>query len=600
MRQASKNGNGSKRQVRIKEFPAHMGEASNHSANHNDTTDAEACGLPDRATGRLCCAEWLSGFSSPETHSLPPAAAKTSRPHIVFILVDDLGWADTSLHGSTQIPTPNLDSLASTGVLLNNYYPQLLCTPSRPTLMAGLYPIHHGLHDALVGAPEGGLALDFKIMPQHFKNLGYETHLVGKWHLGYKSISYTPTRRGFDSFFGYHNGFNDYYDHILESKGHRGLDFWYNTQPLGMEDGNYTTTRLTEQAVSVIKGRNTSKPLFLLMAHQATHSACEPHVLQAPEENVAKFSYKGDPKRTIYAGMVDALDQSVGALFEALHETGMLEDTVLVFSSDNGGHPYGSGEPRPNSGFNWPLRGSKLTLWEGGIRCAAFVWSPLLKNSPRVSSQLMHISDWLPTLFSVAGGDVQALGPLDGVDMWHALSEGVASSRKELLHDIDREKRYAALRHGDYKLVIGSYGDPWDNRSQVVGRNRPRDDLDELQSRSRTAAVLRRFYGDQRLFEQGGEENWRRIATVNCGSSGGATATSNFAAGQPYYLFNLAEDPCELHNLANESFSVLSSMLKKLSLYNETTVPAVSNDPDPRGFPENNNNIWMPWVSEEA
>ncbi|XP_077512968.1 arylsulfatase B-like [Amblyomma americanum] len=292
--------------------------------------------------------------------------------------------------------------------------------------------------------------------------------------------------------------------------------------------------------------------------------------------------------------MVDALDQSIGALFEALYDAGMLEETLLVFSSDNGGHPYGSG--RPNFGFNWPLRGSKATLWEGGIRCAALVWSPLLKNSPRVSSQLMHISDWLPTLYSVAGGDVHGLGPLDGVDQWHALSKGGQPPRKELLHDIHRDAGHASLRHGDYKLVIGSYGNPWDNRSQVVGRSRPCDDLDELQSRSRTAAVLRRFYGAGHIFEHGSGNNWRRKATVDCWRGGGTTDTTNFHAGQPYYLFNLAKDPCELHNLANKSSSVLSSMLKKLSVYNETTVPAISSSADPRGFPESNNGIWAPWM----
>nr|XP_054923215.1 arylsulfatase B-like [Dermacentor andersoni] len=311
-----------------------------------------------------------------------------SPPHVVFILADDLGWGDVSFHGSPQIPTPNIDALASTGVVLNNYYVQPTCSPSRGALLSGRYCIHiaqvpttggvpgpeptpefaggarssfrvSGFQDSpLLPRQLGGLPLDIKIMPEYFKELGYEPHIVGKWHLGYYSFNYTPTYRGFDSFLGMHVGPTDYYTHVLK---------W---------------------------------PLFLYLAHQATHGGVGPEPIEAPRENVAKFPYIDEDDRKVYAGMTDALDQSVGIILEALEEASMLRDTIIVFSSDNGGAPTG---PISNRGMNWPLRGAKGTLWEGGIRAAAFLWTAELLQRRRVSHQLMHVTDWLPTLYSAAG-----------------------------------------------------------------------------------------------------------------------------------------------------------------------------------------------------
>ncbi|KAL1421913.1 hypothetical protein MTO96_022622 [Rhipicephalus appendiculatus] len=152
------------------------------------------------------------------------AVSKKALPHIIFVLVDDLGWDDVSFHGSSQIPTPNIDTLAADGIILNNYYVQPMCTPSRSALMTGMYPIHTGMQHWVIRSPEPwGLPLELKIMPQYLKELGYATHLVGKWHLGYFEKEYTPTYRGFDSFFGYYNGFIDYYQHRNQYKRHVGL-----------------------------------------------------------------------------------------------------------------------------------------------------------------------------------------------------------------------------------------------------------------------------------------------------------------------------------------------------------------------------------------
>ncbi|XP_077484661.1 arylsulfatase B-like isoform X1 [Amblyomma americanum] len=523
-------------------------------------------------------------------HSVTSAAAYDIPPHIVFILADDLGWADTSLHGFSQIPTPNLDALASMGVLLNNYYVQPLCSPSRATIMTGLYTTHNTMYIPMLPAQPGGLPLNLKILPEFLKDLGYETHMVGKWHLGYSSYNYTPTYRGFDSFFGFHTGPVDYYDEILELDGHSGLDFFNNTEPYFPEKGFYATTAFTEEAKSIIAKRDTSKPLFLYLAHQSAHSVYQPTLLEAPEENVAKFSYISNRNRSIYAGMVDAMDKSVGEVLEALEEAGILENTLIVFSSDNGGDTCCT--DIQNYGFNTPLRGTKGTLWEGGIRAAGFVWSPLLDASPRVSEQLMHAIDWLPTLYSAAGGYVEDLGPLDGMDMWEALSTGVSVARPELLLDLDTVNAQAALRYEQFKLVMASYEDFHNRRYQLFEGSLPQEELDQLVRESKAAAVLTRVYGDPQLFEETNGSDWRRNSTVLCGYQN----DTGFVSGDTHYLFDIHDDPCEQRNLAGDMPSLVDYMINRLKAHNQTALPHPASFQDPRGYPEYHNGVWMTWI----
>ncbi|XP_049520772.1 arylsulfatase B-like [Dermacentor silvarum] len=464
------------------------------------------------------------------------------------------GWADVSFHGSPQIPTPNLDALASTGVVLNNYYVMPLCSPSRGALMSGRYCIHIGFqHCVLLPAQPGGLPLELTIMPQHFRDLGYETHMIGKWHLGYSTEQYMPTNRGFNSFLGLHTGPEDYYSHILRWGDNEGLDFWSGTEPLTTKNGTYSTTLFTDRAKSIIRNRDNSKPLFLYLAHQATHAGIEPYLLEAPTENVAKFPYINDMERTHYAGALDAVDQSVAEVLQELEAASMLENTVIVFSSDNGGAPQNNS--LSNCANNSPLRGSKGSLWEGGVRVAAFLWSADLLPHRRVSHQLMHITDWLPTLYSAAGGDVTSLGELDGFDMWSALNVGKPSPRTEILLNIDQQ---GGRLHCAPKIS--------------------------------TAAVLTRLYEQEDVFKNVGR--WREEATLTCDDD----VNKNFESGETYYLFDVARDPCEQRNLAKDQPELLFALLDKLSVYNKTVVPPVNDTIDPRGYPQYNDGIWKPWL----
>ncbi|KAM7299826.1 arylsulfatase B [Ixodes scapularis] len=341
-------------------------------------------------------------------------------------------------------------------------------------------------HGVLLAAEPNGLPLEFKIMPEYFKDLGYETHLIGKWNLGYYMKEYTPTYRGFDSFYGFYNYEEDYFTHNLEFEGHIGLDFWLNTEPVLGENGNYSTHLYTERAKFLIANRDVSKPFFLYLSHQSVHGASGNDPLQAPEENIAKFPYIGDERRTKYAGMVDALDESAGDVLEALYEAGMLANTIIVMSSANGGLSSGV---ESNGGSNFPLRGGKGALWEGGTRASAFIWTPLLYQKNRVSDQMMHITDWLPTL-------------------------------------------YAAARSEEN-----------DQRLETPGNSRPYRDLDIAMALSKAARVLRNFHNRGILFM---DSNWRQKAALNCGDD----ERKNFVPGAPPYLFDLAKDPCEMSNIA--------------------------------------------------
>ncbi|KAH9370089.1 hypothetical protein HPB48_001966 [Haemaphysalis longicornis] len=241
-------------------------------------------------------------------------------------------------------------------------------------------------------------------------------------------------------------------------------------------------------------------------------------------------------------GMVDAMDQSVGDIGRRSKRRPCSRTPSLCSVATTA---LFRRAPASNHGYNWPFRGGKETLWEGGVRVAAFLWGPRLLPRRRVSQQLMHVTDWLPTLYSAAGGDTKQLGPLDGFDMWQALTVGKPSPRTEILHNIDNQAGVAALRHGQYKLLIGSYG-TLDARFEIPGASLPYGDLDPLMRQSRTAAVLKRLYGKKQVFNNAAD--WRRQATVACRD----VVNANFASGSSYYLFNVAHDPCEQINLADE------------------------------------------------
>ncbi|XP_057307731.1 arylsulfatase B-like isoform X1 [Hydractinia symbiolongicarpus] len=496
-------------------------------------------------------------------------ASKQKKPHIIMIVADDLGWNDVSFHGSQQIPTPNIDKLAQSGIILNNYYVLPICTPTRSAIMTGRYPIHTGMHGRTVQSPQPwGVGLKEKFLPQYLKKLGYSTHAVGKWHLGFFAKEYTPTYRGFDSFYGFYSGKADYWYHAVNLT-YCGLDLHHNLEPVYTQWGNYSTEIFTAEAEDRIRNHNISEPMFLYLAYQAVHSANRPEdPLQAPQEWIDKFKHIKHRKRRKYAAMVAYMDYGIGRIYNALKAKEILEDLVIVFTSDNGAAVNGFNW---NYGNNFPLRGAKSTLWEGGVRAAGFIHSKLLKNPGRVSMDLMHVTDWLPTFVNLAGGSVKPNNPLDGVDQWETLQNMTPSPRKEILLNIDNSTwKNAALRVGDYKLIQqgkirGNYWDGW---------------YPPPQSHRKTKTV-----------------NYKPLAaSVQCGKA--PVNVTHCTRKHGYCLFNIKEDPCEYHDLSKEYPDIFKQMLARLDEYRMTMVPPRNNKTvDPLSNPKLHNGVWKPWVT---
>ncbi|KAK8402796.1 hypothetical protein O3P69_000844 [Scylla paramamosain] len=523
--------------------------------------------------------------------------AHNQQPNIIIILADDLGFNDVGYHGSTQIPSPNIDALAYSGVILKNYYVQPICTPSRSALLTGKHPIHTGLsHDVIYGPQPYGIPLGVQLLPQYLQKLGFATHMVGKWHLGMAIKELTPTHRGFTSHFGYWTGHEDYYDHMSqEGPGFWGYDMRRNMDVASDVYGKYATDLFTEEAVNVIKQHNKSQPLFLYLAHLAVHSGNPYAPLQAPADVVANFTYIKDENRRKFAGMIWKLDESVGQVVEALRANQMLHNSVILFSTDNGGPAAGFNQ---NAASNWPLRGVKASVWEGGVRGAGLLWSPHIVNPGRVSHQMIHITDWLPTLISAAGGDPSSLESIDGLDLWETLTQDHPSPRTEFLVNIDPKLNSAAIRIGDWKLLYNpqAFGHHWDFWFGPSGRNEtaPETQLDvilEQVENSLAAKAIKTIYPEAftdmkslRLQSEVHCEPVPKNATLSCNSQ------------EHPCLFHIPSDPCEYHNLATAYPLHVNVLRAKLKLYNATVVPPRNKPWDPKANPKYWGYSWTNWL----
>jgi arylsulfatase I/J len=366
------------------------------------------------------------------------------RPNIVYIVADDLGFADVGFRGS-DILTPNIDRLAAEGAILQNFYTQPLCTPTRAALMTGRYPLRYGLQVGVI--PSGGsygLAPDEFLLPQALKEAGYATHMVGKWHLGHADRAYWPRQRGFDSFYGALVGEIDHFKHEAH-----GVTDWYRDNELVVEPG-YDTELFGAEAVRLIEGHDTASPLFLYLAFTAPHTP-----YQAPQEYLDRFPDIADENRRAYAGMVAAMDDQIGNVIAALEAAGMREDTLILFHSDNGGtrskmfvgEGAVAGDLPPK---NDPLREGKGTVYEGGTRVVALAnWPGRIAAGE--ATGVMHVVDMLPTLAALTGADLSPSKDLDGMDVWQALGAGQASPRQEMVYNVDPGQ--GALRDGNWKMV---------------------------------------------------------------------------------------------------------------------------------------------------
>ncbi|KAJ9457877.1 Arylsulfatase [Diplonema papillatum] len=460
-----------------------------------------------------------------------------SKPNVLFILADDLGWNDIERHGSPQIATPHINNICDEGVLLNRYYGQPVCSPTRSTIMSGRHVIHSGIYNAFGQPSNLRLNITWKLMPQYFAEQGYDTHMVGKWHLGQNVLASLPTGRGFQTYLGYWSGSQDYYTH---STNHV-YDFQEQTETAFQYNGTYSTYIFTDRAVRILKeqyANESSNPFFFYLAYQNVHWP-----LEAPEEFMQQCAEIPDKQRQTVCALALALDQGIGNVTQALADIGKLDDTIVVFSSDNGGPSNGYEGTQSN---NYPLRGGKATLWEGGTRLDGCIRGPGLRKGA-VWDGLMHTTDWLGTLLDAVGATPPSPPqPGDGMSVWSSLAEvNNTSPRTWLLYE-----------------THPNFADPIVHGSAY----RRADGMKIIWTGPETPAM------EEGWFPPSGQNPATVKYSVDCGPP--PSKASN--CSNTWCLFNVTADPCEYLDLAGQYPDVLASLVSELEVYQKTAVPLVS------------------------
>ncbi|XP_063885361.1 arylsulfatase B-like [Scylla paramamosain] len=524
------------------------------------------------------------------------------QPHFILIVADDLGWNDVPWNNEA-VKAPHMETLAREGVILEQSYVQPICTPSRSALLTGRYPFTIGRqHGVIRPAQPTGLKLNLTLLPEAMKELGYSAHAVGKWHLGFCSWDYTPMKRGFDTFYGYYTGAEDYYTHTRDwtigemdddttatwqecnnlycdypivpdqnttEEKHPYLDLRNNETPDGSQKGTYSSG-LFASKVEELLARDPQVPLFLYLPFQSVHAP-----LQVPPKYIRQYSYIKDHNRRKKLGMVTAMDDAIGRVVTALKNTGHYNNSVIIFTTDNGG-------PTISAGNNWPLRGNKSTIWEGGTRGAAFVHSPLLPNPGSSTPTLIHITDWFPTLVQMAGG-VPPEG-IHGVDQWRAITEAGLPQRFLMVYNIDNTTSFTAgVRMGRYKLLVGNPGPgEWTPPPEGIQKI-PRIGHPLSDSFTSTALTPDGDHGvngtDSNAIAIEDEEQQRKLVTEESKEGNREEYTEPHVFGREVSrlllemsgrndtqirLYDLFSDPVEQHNMAATSTQVVKAMVTLL------------------------------------
>lgn len=373
-------------------------------------------------------------------------AAEAFTPNILYIVADDMGYADCSVHGCTDIPTPHIDSIANGGVrFTDGYVTSAVCSPTRAALMTGRHHRRDGVTDWI---PPGkkGMNADVPTLAGYLKKAGYRTALVGKWHLGEHNECH-PLSRGFDDFFGLLGGGRNYWPDKPnpQAKVNHYTQLMRGWEPV--EETEYTTFAFGREAVRFIE-RQTEKtePFFLYLAFNAVHTP-----MQAPPEYLERFTAIQDQGRRTYAGMLSAMDDSIGRVLKAVRDAGLEEKTLICFISDNGGPITRNA---PNHSRNTPLRGSKGETWEGGIRVPFFLsWKGHLEAGTVYREPVIQM-DLTATALALAGAAVDPRWPIDGVNLMPFLTgQHPGAPHSTLCWEYGTQW---AIRKGQWKLTYAS------------------------------------------------------------------------------------------------------------------------------------------------
>jgi len=496
------------------------------------------------------------------------ATSKQSQPNIIFMFGDDLGFNDLGYNSCTDTKTPYLDSLAmNEGLILHHNYVSKICSPSRSAFISGRYPSTLGLQNLVFNVQYPvSLTRQVSILSEEFSAAGYNTHMIGKWHLGYTSWEYTPTYRGFDSFHGFYGGLQYYYSHMecMNVDCFFDLRNGEEADTVNAQAAQYGTFLERDQALEILaQEKDTDDPFFLYLAWQASHTPNE-----APSMYRQLYPGASNEDRNYCQAQTTALDGAVGEVVAYLKTNDMWDDTLIVFSSDNGG--------QYNRHDNFPLRGFKNTSFEGGIRVPAFVTGGYLNDDRKgeiAKDFIVSVVDWYPTLLSAAGiepgyhrskrqygtdevdtrFDDNGVGtvPLDGHDIWSAIQYGDVSDEisvqsRELLLDLDFTETCAfsscgAIRSGRWKFMRGAIGGV--NESITEGEQ---------------------WHGGLATCE---------VDTMGCASVEMTQSSLYCHLTENGCLFNMDLDSCEKNEVGDEYPDVRQRMIELLDSYQDDAAP---------------------------
>jgi len=361
-------------------------------------------------------------------------------------MTDDMGYGDLSGYGRKDYSTPHLDKLASQGIkFLNAYSAGPLCTPTRTAFMTGRYPAKTpvGLIEPLTGTKKDtafGLTSGFPSVASLMKASGYETVLIGKWHLGLLA-QHSPVKNGFDYFYGFHSGAADYSSHKGEGRTH---DFYENDSLIYPE--GYLTDLFSEKAIAFIKQKH-NKPFFITIAYNAPHWPWQGPA-DKPYEDSVNFRKGGSP--AIYAAMMKSLDDGIGNIMKTLDDEKLSNNSIVIFTNDNGGERFSN-----NAG----LANAKGTLWEGGIKVPAFVRWPNKINAGITTQQVAITMDWTTTILAAGKAKATKSFPLDGINLMPIMIQKNGTAERTLYWRTFQRSKQKAVRDGKWKYLQDEKGE---------------------------------------------------------------------------------------------------------------------------------------------
>jgi arylsulfatase A-like enzyme len=451
------------------------------------------------------------------------AVEQPERPNVIVILSDDQGWADIGYNNPERVYTPQIDALAAGGVTFSRHYVMPQCTPTRVALMTGRYPGRFGKH-ALVATNEPAFPHGTPTLAGMFREAGYETFLVGKWHMG-SSPDHGPNHFGFDHSYGSLAGAVGMYDHRYRKGQFR--ETWHRDhQPIdGHENGVHATDLVAREAVRIIEAER-DKPFFLYLAFHAPHAPLDergefvdqPTRLDPdnPERWInedkirwfndpeGKIQSEPDPEKRLFLAVIHHLDHAVGEVVAALERAGQRDNTLILYSSDNGpqvnwpGHAYPDDLKLSDINQPIPMRGSKCSVWEGGIHVPAFANWPG-RIAAKTVDEPVHIIDWFPTLAELIGHDLEQPVAWDGIDIGDAVLGDAEIGERDIYELWGRNPDRWALRRGDWKIVSYGGGEPDAGRWQLFDLvNDPQEKHNIARQHPERVATLHRRFVEQR------------------------------------------------------------------------------------------------------